>query len=51
MAERITITASAGTYLTNGEIYAKKIELGDWDKAETYHEISAEEYETAMKEC
>lgn len=48
--DRKTITAKEGMMLTNGEIYAKKIDLGDWDSAENYHEITEEEYERRMNE-
>lgn len=43
--ERIVINASEGMLLTNGEIYAKRIELGDWDSPDNYREVSEEEYE------
>ena len=46
--KRIILTASEGMMLTNGEIYAKEIALGDWDKAENYREIPIEEYEAMI---
>lgn len=42
---RIVIKADDGMYLTNGETYAKSITLGDWDKADNYHEITIDEVE------
>ena len=39
ISTRTVIVADEGKVLTNGEIYAKSITLGDWDKAENYHEI------------
>ena len=46
--DRKIITASEGMMLTNGEIYGRRIALGDWDSAENYHEIPIEEYEKRM---
>ena len=43
ISTRTVITADEGKLLTNGEIYAKTITLGDWDKAENYHEIPESE--------
>ena len=45
--ERI-ITANEGYMLTNGEIYASSVRLGDWDKAENWHEVTVEEYEATL---
>ena len=42
--ERQTIKANEGMWLTDGNVFAKEISLGDWDKAENYHEITEEEY-------
>ena len=47
--ERI-ITASEGHMLTNGTVYALSVRLGDWDKAENWHEVTKEEYEAKMAE-
>ena len=47
---KVVITADDGKILTNGETYAKKLVLGDWDKAENYHEITEEEYNEIMVE-
>jgi hypothetical protein len=47
---RTVLIADDGKMLTDGEIYAKSVELGDWDKAENYHEITTEEYEQIMSE-
>lgn len=46
--DRITLKASEGMLLTDGEIYAKLLVLGDWDKAENYREITEEEYNAIM---
>ena len=45
---RTVLIADEGKMLTDGEIYAKILELGDWDKAENYHEITTEEYDEIM---
>lgn len=45
---RTVLIADEGKMLTDGEIYAKSVELGDWDKAENYHEITTEEYDEIM---
>ena len=37
---RTVIVADEGKMLTNGETYAKSIELGDWDNADNYYEIT-----------
>lgn len=42
------IKASEGMMLTNGSLYATEIDLGDWDSADNYYEISVEEYEKRM---
>lgn len=42
------LCADEGMILTNGETYARKLVLGDWDKAENYHEITEEEYNEIM---
>lgn len=47
--ERVIIKASEGKMLTNGDIYAKEIALGNWDSADNYVEITNEEYEVIMK--
>lgn len=41
---RTVLVADEGMMLTNGETYAQSIELGDWDKAENYREITEAEY-------
>ena len=43
--DRVVLIASEGMILTNGTTYAKRLELGEWDKAENYREIPVEEYE------
>ena len=45
---RKIITASEGMIFTNGEVYGRRIALGDWDSAENYYEIPIEEYEKRM---
>ena len=47
--DRKTITAKEGMMLTNGEIYAKEIDLGDWDSESNYHEITEDEYNKIME--
>lgn len=44
------LTASDGHVLTNGDVYGKEIYLGINDKAENWHEITAEEYADIEKE-
>lgn len=41
---RTVLIADEGMMLTNGETFAKSVELGDWDKAENYREITEAEY-------
>jgi hypothetical protein len=50
MSNERVITASEGMMLTNGEIYASSVRLGDWDSADNWHEVSKEEYEMKMAE-
>lgn len=47
--ERVVLTASDGMLLTNGEIYAKRLELGDWDSPNNYYEIAEEEYNNILE--
>ena len=42
---RTVLIADEGMMLTNGETYAKSVELGDWDSAENWREITKEEYD------
>ena len=44
------LTASEGHYLTDGEIYGKKIYLGNDRKPEEFHEIIEAEYNEKMEE-
>jgi hypothetical protein len=36
--------------LTNGDIYASSVRLGDWDSPDNWHEVTVEEYEAKMAE-
>lgn len=40
---RTVLIADEGKMLTDGEIFAKSVELGDWDKVENYREITEAE--------
>ena len=42
------LIASEGRMLTNGETYATKVWLGDWDSPDNWREIPREEYEAIM---
>ncbi len=48
--KRKHIKASEGMMLTNGEVYALEIDLGNWDSPDNWHEIPIEEYERLMSE-
>lgn len=50
MTEERIITASEGHMLTNGDIYASSVRLGDWDSPDNWHEVSIAEYEAKMAE-
>lgn len=39
------LIAAEGMVLTNGEVYAAEVWLGDWDSTENWHEITKEEAE------
>ena len=39
------LSALDGMVLTNGEIYAVEVWLGNWDSPDNWHEITAEEAE------
>ena len=49
ISERV-IEADEGMMLTNGEIYASSVRLGDWDSADNWHEVTKEEYDAKMAE-
>ena len=44
MAKRKTKKAKSGMWLTNGEIYCKKVTPGRWNSVDNYYEITDEEY-------
>ena len=46
---RTVLIADEGMMLTNGETYAKSVELGDWDKVENYREITEVEYNAVLE--
>lgn len=46
----MTIHAKENTILTNGEIYAKSVRLGDWDSPDNWQEMPIEEYNKIMTE-
>ena len=48
MANERVITASDGMMLTNGEVFASSVRLGDWDSPDNWHEVPMEEYEAVM---
>ena len=48
--ELTKLTASEGMMLTNGEAYGREIYLGKSDSAESWHEITSEEYENILAE-
>lgn len=50
MTNERVIVASEGMMLTNGNIYASSVRLGDWDSPENWHEVTKEEYEAKMAE-
>ena len=43
MTNERVIVASEGMMLTNGEIYASSVRLGDWDSPDNWHEVNVEE--------
>lgn len=49
MKQRIIIYADEGKVLTNGEIYGKKIYLAEGESADSYYEISKDEYEKIIE--
>lgn len=50
MTNERVIKASEGMMLTNGEVFASSVRLGDWDSADNWHEVTKEEYEAKMAE-
>ena len=48
MTNERVIVASEGMMLTNGEIYASSVRLGDWDSPDNWHEVTVAEYEAVM---
>ena len=43
------LIASEGMMLTNGDTYATKVRLGDWDSSDNWWEITREEYEAIQE--
>lgn len=50
MKQKITLYAENGKVLTNGETYGTIIHLADGVSADSFHEITQEEYERILKE-
>ena len=50
MKQRIVLYAENGKVLTNGTEYGTVIYLADGVSADSYHEITQEEYEKILKE-
>lgn len=50
MSNERVITASEGMMLTNGDIYASSVRLGDWDSPDNWREVTVAEYEAVMAE-
>ena len=44
------LIATEGMMLTNGETYATKVRLGDWDSPDNWREITIEEYNAIQEE-
>ena len=44
------ISASKGHILTDGAVFSKIVYLGKYDSADSWHEISLEEYERIKEE-
>lgn len=45
----MTITAKENMILTNGEVYAQSVRLGDWDSPDNWEEIPVAEYEKLLE--
>lgn len=44
------LSASEGMMLRSGDNYSETVVLGDYDKAESYTEVSRDEYEAYVRE-
>lgn len=45
------LTANDGMILTNGEVYGREIYLGVNDSPDNWHEVTIDEYESAMADA
>lgn len=50
MSNERVITASEGMMLTNGDVYASSVRLGDWDSPDNWRKVTVAEYEAVMAE-
>jgi hypothetical protein len=46
---RRTLIAKDGFIYTNGEVYAKIVDLAEGDKTENWHEITESEYQEILR--
>lgn len=45
----MTIEAKENMILTNGEVYAYSVKLGNWDSKDNWREVPIEEYEKYLE--